>query len=181
MNEIVDTPQSPSSPRAPGRARRWLRRSVVAVVAVGLFAGIGLTAIAHGHGFGRWHRGGFMDGVDPARVDEHLDRMLKHVYVEVDATEAQKQSLAPIVKNAVRDLLPLREKMRDTRQQVVALLSQANVDRAALEALRASRLELVEDASRVMTKALADAADVLTPEQRAKLAEHVGRWRGRHG
>ena len=107
--------------------------------------------------------------------------MLKHVYVEVDATEAQKQSLAPIVKGAVRDLLPLRDKMRDTRQQAVALLSQPTVDRDALEALRASRFELIEDGSRIITKALADAADVLTPEQRAQLAEHVRRWRGHHG
>lgn len=181
MNETL-TPHPPSSPRAAGPARRWFRRSAVAALAVGLSAGIGLTAIADGHGFGRWHRGGFMDGaIDPAKVDEHIDRMLKHVYVEVDATEAQKQSLAPIVKGAVRDLLPLRDKMRDTRQQAVALLSQPTVDRDALEALRASRFELIEDGSRIITKALADAADVLTPEQRAKLAEHVRRWRGHHG
>jgi len=182
MNETVDTPQPPISPRGAGRARRWLRPSAVAALAVGLSAGIGLTAIADGHGFGRWHRGGFTDGaVDPARVDEHIDRMLKHVYVDVDPTEAQKQALAPIVKGAVHALLPLRDQMRDTRQQAAALLSQPTVDRAALEALRASRLDLVEDASRVITKALADAADVLTQEQRAKLVEHVRRWRGHHG
>jgi periplasmic protein CpxP/Spy len=178
MNETVDTPQPPSSPRVAGPGRRWFQRSAIAALVVGISAGIGLTAIAYGHGFGGWHRGG---PIDPAKVDEHIDRMLKHVYVEVDATEAQKQSLAPIVKGAVRDLLPLRDKMRDTRQQAVALLSQPTVDRDALEALRASRFELIEDGSRIITKALADAADVLTPEQRAKLAEHVRRWRGHHG
>ena len=178
MHETVDTPQPPSSPQVTGRARRWFRRTAVVILVAGLSAGIGLTAIAHGHGFGRWHRGG---PIDPARLDEHIDRMLKHVYVEVDATEAQKQALAPIVKGAARELLPLRGQMRDTRQQAVALLSQPTVDRAALETLRASRLELVEDASRVVTRALADAADVLTPEQRAKLAEHVTRWRGHRG
>ena len=45
--------------------------------------------------------------------------MLKHLYVEVDATEAQKQQFAPIVKAAARDLLPLRDKMRDARGQAV--------------------------------------------------------------
>ena len=89
--------------------------------------------------------------------------MLKHLYVEVDATDAQKQQLAPIVKAAARDLLPMRDRMRDARMQAVALLSQPTVDRAALEALRANQLQMAEQASRRVTQALADAADILTP------------------
>ncbi len=86
----------------------------------------------------RWHRGAFMgDHLDPAKLDAHLDRMLQHLYVEVDATDAQKQQLGPIVKAAARDLLPMRDRMRDARLQAVALLSQPSIDRAALEALRA--------------------------------------------
>jgi protein CpxP len=107
--------------------------------------------------------------------------MLRHLYVEVDATDTQKQQLAPIVKGAVRDLLPMRERMRDARMQAVALLSQPTVDRAALEALRANQLQLAEQASRRVTQALADAADVLTPEQRKALADRIGRWHGGRG
>jgi Spy/CpxP family protein refolding chaperone len=107
--------------------------------------------------------------------------MLKHLYVEVDATDAQKQRLGPIVKAAARDLLPLRDRMRDARLQAVALLSQPSIDRAALEALRANQLQLAEQASKRLTQALADAADVLTPEQRKQLAERVTRWHGPHG
>ena len=77
------------------------------------------------------------DHLDPAKLDAHLDRMLQHLYVEVDATDAQKQQLGPIVKAAARDLLPMRDRMRDARLQAVALLSQPSIDRAALEALRA--------------------------------------------
>jgi Spy/CpxP family protein refolding chaperone len=119
--------------------------------------------------------------LDPAKLDEHLDRMLKHLYVEVDATDVQKQQLAPIVKAAARDLLPMRDRMHDARQQAVTLLSQPTVDRAALEALRAGQLQLAEQTSRRLTQALADAADVLTPEQRKQLAERAGRWHGRRG
>ena len=123
----------------------------------------------------QWSKG------DKAALDEHLDRMLKHLYVEVDATDAQKQQLGPIVKTVARDLLPMRDRMRDARQQAVALLSQPSIDRAALEALRANQLHLAEQASRHFTQALADVADVLTPEQRKQLAERMGRWRGRRG
>ena len=119
--------------------------------------------------------------LDPAKLDEHLDRMLKHLYVEVDATDAQKQRLGPIVKAATRDLLPMRDQMRDTRRQAVTLLSQPSIDRTALESLRASQLQLAEQASKRFTQALADVADVLTPEQRKQLAERVGRWHGHRG
>ena len=119
--------------------------------------------------------------LDPATLDAHLDRALKHLYVEIDATDAQKQQLAPIVKGAARDLLPLRAKMHDARRQAVELLSQQTIDRAALETLRADQLKLAEMASQRFTQALADVADVLTPDQRKQLAERITRWQGRRG
>jgi periplasmic protein CpxP/Spy len=179
MSDTTETPQASPAP-VPTPRRRFLRRAAVAAVVAALAVGAGLTASAFGHGFGRWHRGGgFMGGpIDPTHLDEHLDRMLKHLYVEVDATDAQKQQLAPIVKAAVRDLLPMRERMRDARLQAVALLSQPTVDRAALEALRADQIQLADQASRRLTQALADVADVLTPEQRRALGGRIERRRG---
>ena len=89
--------------------------------------------------------------------------------------------LAPIVKGAAHDLLPLRTQFQDARRQAVDLLSRERVDRAALEALRADQLRLAEQASIRFTQALADVADVLTPAQRQQLAERIGRWHGRRG
>jgi len=177
MNEVTQSPQPSESPK-PTR-RRLLLGAVLATLAAGTIAGIGSRAFAHGG----WHRGGFMGGaqLDPAAVDERLDRMLKHFYVEIDATEAQKQQLAPIVKAAATDLLPLIGPMRDTRRQALQVLSQPSVDRSALEALRAEKLRLADQASRRLTAALADVADVLTAEQRRALAERAERWRGRRG
>ena len=181
MSDTVETPQPPTPP-ADNPRRRFFRRAAIATLVAGLATGVGLKALAWGQGFHGWHRGGLMGApLDPAKLDEHLDRMLKHLYVEVDATDAQKQQLAPIVKAAARDLLPMRDRMRDARLQAVAMLSQPTVDRAALEALRANQFQLAEQASRRFTQALADVADVLTPEQRAKLAERVTRWHGHHG
>jgi protein CpxP len=177
----TQTPQpSPSGEEKP--RRRFVRRVAIATVIAGLASGIGITAFAQGGRHGGWHRGGFMGtALDPAMVDERLDRMLKHLYVEIDATDAQKQQLAPIVKGAARDLLPLRAKIHDARRQAVELLSRESVDRAALETLRADQLRLAEQASMRFTQALADVADVLTPEQRKQLAERIGRWHGRRG
>jgi periplasmic protein CpxP/Spy len=178
----MDTTQTTQA-STPGRdkpRRRFIRRVAIATAIAGLAAGIGIKTYAYGHG--GWQRGGFMGAaIDPALMDEHLDRMLKHLYVEIDATEAQKQQLAPIVKAAAHDLLPMRTQFQEARRQAIDLLSRERVDRAALEALRADQLRLAEQASVRFTQALADMADVLTPAQRKQLAERVGRWHGRRG
>lgn len=181
MSDTTQTPQPPPSGGDNPR-RRFFWRAATATVIAGLATGIGTRAFAHGGGFCGWQRGGFMGAApDPATLDAHLDRALKHLYVEIDATDAQKQRLAPIVKDAAGELLPLRAKMHEARRQAVELLSQQNIDRAALETLRADQLKLAELASQRFTRALADLADALTPEQRKQLAERINRWHGRRG
>jgi hypothetical protein len=46
---------------------------------------------------GGWHHGSIMDGThSAAEVNEHVDHMLKHFYVEIDATDAQKAQIGPL-------------------------------------------------------------------------------------
>jgi len=144
------------------------------------FAGLGalFAALASGIAWKAHAHGRFSGPIDPARIDEHLDRMLKHLYVEIDATPEQQAKLAPIVKQAARDLLPLREKWQAGRRRAVEILSAAAIDRQALESLRAEQMQLAETASQRLTQALADAAEALTVEQRRTLAERVERHRG---
>lgn len=157
--------------------RRFFWRAAIATLIGGLAAGIGLKAWAHG-GPGGWHRGGFMHGPhDPAMVDERLERMLKHLYVEIDASEEQKGRLAPIVKDSVKDLLPLREKLHAAHKEAIGLLGGDRIDRDAIERLRADQVALADQASKRFTRALADIAEVLTPVQRKELAERVARHR----
>jgi len=180
MSDTSPSPQAPIPVQDTPR-RRFSRRAAIVTLVAGIATGIGFKTLADA-GFAGWsHIGPPGAPLDPARLDEHVDRMLRHLYVEIDATDAQKGQLAPIVKAAAADLLPLHAKIHDTRRQAVELLSQASVDRAALESLRDEKIKLVEQGSRRLTQALADVADVLTPEQKRQLAEHVGRWRGRHG
>jgi periplasmic protein CpxP/Spy len=168
--------------RNPGNRRRFFKRAAIATLIGGIAAGVGIKAFGHGGGYGGWHRGAFAAGpLDPATVEEHLDRMLKHLYVEIDATDEQKQRLAPIVKQAAKDLLPLHEKMHAARKQAIELLTRDTIDRGAIEALRAEQLQLAEQASRRIAQSLADAAEVLTAAQRkdlaARLEKHRRGWR----
>jgi len=167
----------------PDKRRKFFKRAAIATLIGGIAAGIGIKAFAQGGGCG-WHRGGFAAGpLDPAQVDEHLDRMLKHLYVEIDATDEQKQRLEPIVKQAVKDLLPVREKAHAARKQAVELLAADSIDRGAIEALRAEHIVLAEQASKRFAQALADVAEVLTPAQRKQIAERMETFgrRWRHG
>jgi len=152
------------------RRRGFFRRAGLFALAGTALAGFGAKAYAQSG----WRRG------EPLS-EAHLDRMLKHLYVEIDATEDQKQRLAPILKDAAKDLAPLRETARATRAQAIELLTQDKIDPAAIESLRAEKMRLADEASRRFTRALSDAAEVLTPEQRKTLAQRFERHRHRWG
>ena len=98
--------------------------------------------------------------------------MVEHLSWAIDATAEQKQKLTAIAESMANDMIPVHEKMRAAKGRVVELLKQPKTDRAALEALRAEHLALADDVSKRLAQGMADAADVLTPAQRAKLAEH---------
>ncbi|MCD6040460.1 MAG: hypothetical protein K0R40_63 [Burkholderiales bacterium] len=151
------------------------RRITLAGLLGGVAAGIGFKAFGQGrrHGHGP---------IDPADLEKHVDRMLKHLYVEIDATEEQKRRLEPIVRQAAKDLLPLRENLHAGRREALELLTQERIDGTAIEALRARQLRIADEASRGLTRALSEAAEVLTPAQRKELAARFARGHARwHG
>jgi Spy/CpxP family protein refolding chaperone len=159
---------------------------VIALLAVALFAGItgNIMATAFGQGFA-WHHFGMRPGgmfggpMTPAQIDERIDRMTKHMAIELDATADQQVKIANTAKAAAVDLRALREKAQAARSQAVALLTAPTIDRSAIERLRAEQIGLAETASKRIAQALADAAEVLNPEQRRKAADlfsHIGPW-----
>jgi Spy/CpxP family protein refolding chaperone len=154
--------------------RRFFKLAAVSTAFAGL-AGAGFGALAHGRGRGR-------GPMDPAALEQGLDRMLKHLYVEIDATDAQKQKLDPIVKQAAQELQPLRAKVREARREGMKLFSAENIDRGAIERFRAEQIGATDAASKRFTQALTDVAEVLTPDQRKTLAARFARYgRGRMG
>ena len=168
--------------------RRNAGRFTLLLILVGLGGAIagGLATNAFGQAPMPWHVRPFMGApFDPAQVDRHIERVIKHLAVEADASADQQAKLVDIAKSAVNDLLPLREKLRANRAQALDLFTAGNVDRAAIERLRSEQLALAETASKRISQALGDAAEVLNPEQRRTLVDRVshfgGWWRWHHG
>ncbi len=165
----------------PGFRRSAPARLALATLLAGLALGGGVYAFARGAD-GDGPRGATMNRpADPVQAEARVNRLLGHLYVEIDASDAQKQKIDPIVKAAARDLFPLRQKMRDIRRQQRELFTAEKVDRAAIEKLSEERSRLVEQMSKRFTQALVDVAEVLTPAQRQQLAERFGRFGGGHG
>jgi periplasmic protein CpxP/Spy len=161
-------PNSDRPARCRGRGRAAFVILIVAL-AGGLFGAFVTKSFSQGFG-PPWHGGGMMGGpMGQGFGPERADRMVRHLAIELDANADQQAKLQAIVKAAVGDLAPLRDKVLAARQQARALLNGATIDRGAIEKLRAEQIATVDAFSKRVAQTLADAADVLTPEQRKKL------------
>ncbi len=102
-------------------------------------------------------------------------RLLK----DVGASDAQQKQIRDIFDAAHKDLKAQHEQGRQWHDQMAALLSAPKVDAAAVEQLRQQMNAQHEAASKRMTQAMVDAANVLTAEQRAKLGELMKKHKAR--
>jgi periplasmic protein CpxP/Spy len=122
--------------------------------------------------------GGLFDTMIETVVETHADRMVRHLSIEIDATTEQQEKLRTIVHDAVKDLLPMREKIMAARTTARDLLTQQTVDRVAIEKFRTDVIATHDAVSKRLVQAIADAAEVLTPEQRRRVSDIVAAYRG---
>ena len=126
-------------------------------------------AIAHA---GPGHFGPFamMHGhFSPEKASKHVKKIVNWTLEDVDATADQKAKVNDIFQAALKDLTPIHEQVGDAHSQVIKLMSQPVIDRAAVEQIRATQMAALDEASKRLTQAFEDASEVLTPEQRQKL------------
>jgi protein CpxP len=205
MNEHDPMAANPTSSSPGRRSRRtgaYIAVAIAGVIAVGAFAGSSFSqgmrhslvtvpdttasAASFEGRFGEFGPGwasALPSSVVEAFIDARADRMIRHLAVEIDATTEQQDKLQAIVRGAVKDLLPVRDKVMAARAAGRDLLTQQTIDRAALEKLRADQIATHDAVSKRLVQAVADAAETLIPEQRRKLSDMLssGGWRADHG
>jgi Spy/CpxP family protein refolding chaperone len=164
-------PDSESPRGSPRRSRRgWIiAGSIVGVLA--LLAGTKAAVYAHGDG---WHHG--LGGRMSAEAfSDHIEHHVKSVLSDVDATAEQQAQVTSILQSAARDLHALKDQHASAHKELHEILAAETIDRARLETVRADQLRLADEASKRIVDCIADAAEVLTPEQRAALVARMER------
>lgn len=172
----MNTPlPGPSAP--PSLLRRLFNRYTLLAFVAGTSLTIGVGALAVE---GAWHHGMMMlhGHHSAAEINAHVDHVLKHLYAEIDATDAQKAQIDPLVKQAVNDLVALHSQIDGAHGRAVQALLQTPVDRTALETARAAHIQFADQASKRVVQLLADVGDVLTPVQRKALTDHLQKMHG---
>jgi periplasmic protein CpxP/Spy len=167
--------QSNQTVTKPNTKRRWAIAGIASALAAGLLT---LTACGGGSGMHGHHGRGMMTQMSPEEAGKRIDKMINWALHDVAASTEQKQRIAQIAKEAMSEMMPMRTQHQAARTRAMELLAQPTIDRAAIEQLRVDEVQLGDAASKRFAKALADAAEVLTPEQRGKLAAE---WKKRRG
>ena len=183
-----------STPSISSPARRGMRRFALSTAlalsgAVFTLGGLGLS-VAHAQASapascdmsgpdGCRHPGG-PGGAGP-REGHHPDmfgpfghgRMLDRMLDDVKATDAQRTQIKQIADAARQDMQKLHEAGRGLHEKSMQVLTAPKVDEAAAESLRQQMLAQHDKVSKRALQAMLDISRVLTPEQRATLAQHM--------
>jgi protein CpxP len=145
----------------PTRTRKLLKEIGLAALLAIAVIGVAVGSLASS---GSWRH-------DPERMRKHADFAVEYALREVDATPEQVVQVKAIVGQAMTALDAVRDQHVANRDALVAALSQPEISREQLQAIRAQELALADSASVQIVDALVDAAAVLTPEQRTELIE----------
>ena len=108
---------------------------------------------------------GRMGHCGPGMRQHGMQRML----AEAGVTKAQQEQMQALRKQAWEKARPAMEQMHELMQKRMKLLAAPTIDRGALEALRDKQMALANQLSRDRTQTQYEMAQILTPEQRAKL------------
>jgi Spy/CpxP family protein refolding chaperone len=181
MSETNDQQTAAQQPLQSRARRRFLTGVVTGGLLGSLLTG-GISLYAQ-PGPGWWFRGGHGPGGhfrhaahDPEMMRTRLEFATDWILSRIEASDEQRHRVKTIVQATSQEFMQVREQHHQNREALLQVLAQPTIDRTALENIRHAELQLAETVSERLVTALADVAEVLTPEQRARLVEFTGRW-----
>ena len=194
-----DGTQATGNPGRQGRRRHRGLAAVTLLVAGGLVGAGLVTAVGVAASSGCGERGMSMGGMPGMqgmqgmpgdggmhggrhgdKPGKHMQRRVEYMLDEVDASPEQREKVTAMLDDMFTQMGAMRTEHGKSRSEMMAALTAAEIDRAALEQLRAQHVAGMEARSRLMVDGMANVAEVLTPEQRAEVAEHLRKHGPRH-
>lgn len=155
-----------------GRHGLWLLLAVPVVVGAAFCA---LRAHAETGDFA------FGPGTSPEAHKAFAERRLERALDAVKATDSQRTAIKAIFARMFAEMQPIHQQHKQLHDAIATAFSADVVDRANVEKLRAQAAALFDQGSQVFSKALLDAAQVLSADQRQTLIKQMQEHHGRHG
>jgi Spy/CpxP family protein refolding chaperone len=110
-----------------------------------------------------------------ACIDDGVDMLL----ARLDATDAQRTQVKAIARRTVPELRKLHAGRKGMKESMMTALGRDPINPAEVEKLRQEAVAAMTRGSELLSRAAVETAQVLTPEQRKKVATFMKRHRGR--
>ena len=123
-----------------------------------------------------WGRHHHMRPASAAELTERLQDKVDHVLDEIDATEQQRARADALVAERAPQLYSLMSEGRELRVELKQVMLAEQLDRTKLDAVRAKIDAVARKAADTSLDAVFQLSEVLTPAQRAKIADHLARF-----
>jgi Spy/CpxP family protein refolding chaperone len=147
-----------------------LKTMFAALLAGSLAATAGGTAFARGDG----------KAFDPARFQERIEKRVDKALTGTDATAEQKKKVADILGQTFKDMKGTHDQRVQNRKAMQEALQAPTIDAAKIESIRAEQMKIADASSKRFTKALTDAGNVLTVQQRQAFFKNWSDRENRH-
>lgn len=118
---------------------------------------------------------------DPAKFQQRIEKRVDRALDGTDATVDQKKQIADIMSSAFTDMKPLRDQRLANRKAMQEALQAPTIDPARIESIRAEQMKIADESSKRFTKALTDAGNVLTAQQRQAFFKNWNHHERHHG
>jgi Spy/CpxP family protein refolding chaperone len=105
-----------------------------------------------------------------------FERRLEHMLDEVDADDDQREKVEAIFQRTAPQMTALGKQVHALRDELKQALLAQSVDRARIDAAKQKLQSLTGQLADAALTGLTDAAEILTPAQRAQIAEKIARF-----
>jgi len=146
-----------------------------------IFVGVGALAVALFAGFAfagpGMHRG---KPRDPKKVASFISWRVNDALDDIDATPAQRTKIIAVKDRLMPDVIKMLEQRKPADDEVKQLWLADSIDKAKMNKLIDQRGEEMQQLARKLGDALVEVHAVLTPAQRAQLAEQFDKHHKHH-
>jgi Spy/CpxP family protein refolding chaperone len=162
-------PSHTHAPRSPLLLRGVALAAALCIGGIATYAVTARPAFAAGLDAAPWMQ--HLHGRSHAELHAHVQQVL----TRAGATDAQKQQIDAIVRDAMQAQHADMARYHASLARMKTLLTAAQVDTAEVERVRSEQDALLLDTNRRLTETLLRAAKVLTPAQRSALGAEIDR------